>query len=209
MSLWDLIQHEDGFGSLRRHLFENMTLHELYIKHKKGDWPDKGSVHSYIDAYAELLEPYRYTAKNILEVGLMSGESLRMWEDYFSGNVYGMDCDLTPIGGLADLRPMLLEGGHNIFIGDAASNVDAEKFFSGITFDVIIEDAGHELSQQLGIYYNMKRFLSPNGIYIIEDVQDIDNDRAAFEFIDPKRKVEILDRRDLKGRYDDVMIVIK
>ncbi len=210
MSLWDMIKHEEGFGSLSKHLFEKkMTLHEIYLKQKRGDWPDKGTVHTYIDAYAEIFEPYRYSAKNILEIGLMSGESLRMWEDYFSGNVYGMDCDLTPIGGLADLRPIIAEGGHNIFIGDAASNVDIERFFSGISFDVIIEDAGHDLSQQLAIYNNLKRFLSPKGIYVIEDVQDIDRDRKVFEGIDSKRTIEILDRRDLRGRYDDVLIVIK
>jgi hypothetical protein len=97
-----------------------MTLQEIYLKHKRGDWPDKGSVHSYIEFYEEVLAPYRRKAKNILEIGLMSGESLRMWSEYFTGTVYGIDCDLKPVNGLADLSGAIAEG-YNIVIGDASN----------------------------------------------------------------------------------------
>jgi hypothetical protein len=185
-----------------------MTLHELYNKYKVGEWPDKGSVHSYIDYYAELFAPVRKSAKNILEIGLMSGESLRMWEDYFSGDVYGIDCTDTPVGGMADLRPMIAEMNHNIFIGDATDPETAKRFFSGIKFDVIIEDAQHTLEQQLAIYSVMKHYMAEGGIYVIEDVQDIDISRGTLQGIDPEKSVEIIDRRNIKGRYDDVLIVI-
>ena len=185
-----------------------MTLQQLYEKHKRDDWPDKGSVHSYIEVYEETLKPYRKTANNILEIGLMSGESLRMWTEYFEGDVYGIDCDIKPIGGMADLTEAIAEG-LRIVIGDATSPEDIEKYFGGIKFDVIIEDAQHDLPQQLAIYHNLKKYLSPTGIYVIEDVQDIDFSRKAFEMIDPKKTIEILDRRSVKGRYDDVMIVIR
>jgi hypothetical protein len=131
-----------------------------------------------------------------------------MFHEYFAGDVYGMDCDIKPIGGMADLTEAIAEG-LRICIGDATSPQDVKKYFEGIKFDVIIEDAGHELNQQLSIYHNLKHYLSDGGIYIIEDVQDIDFSRLAFEKIDPKRKVEILDRRNLKSRYDDVLIIIR
>jgi spermidine synthase len=185
-----------------------MTLKELCAKYKKGDWPDKDSVHSYIDVYEEILAPYRHTAKNILEIGLMSGESLRMWTEYFDGKVYGMDCSETPIDGLADLRPIIAEGKHNICIGDATSQEYVERFFSDIKFDVIIEDASHQLMHQLQIYDNVKDKMNKGGIMIIEDVQDIDANRGFFEALDPYKKIEILDRRHIKGRYDDVLIII-
>jgi hypothetical protein len=185
------------------------TLLEIYNNHKKGDWPDKNSVHSYIPIYEEILAPYRYTAKNILEIGLMSGESLRMWTDYFSGKVYGMDCSETPIDGLADLRPIIAEGKHNVCIGDAGSATDIEKFFSGIKFDVIIEDSTHNIEDQLRMYAVLKPYLNKNSLYIVEDVQSIDETKHLFENIDPEKKVEILDRRHAKGRYDDVIVIIK
>lgn len=185
-----------------------MTLHELYNKYKVGAWPDKGSDHSYIDYYAELFAPVRKSAKKILEIGLMSGESLRMWEEYFTGDVYGIDCTETPVGGAADLRPMIAEMNHNIFIGDAADPETAKRFFSGIKFDVIIEDASHSIQQQLDIYNVMKHYMNDGGIYVIEDVQEIDASKDIFTTIDSEKKIQIIDRRNIKGRYDDVLIVI-
>jgi len=185
------------------------TLLALCEKHKKGMWPDKNSVHSYIEIYEKILAPYRGTAKNILEIGLMSGESLRMWEDYFMGKVYGMDCSETPIGGLADLRPIMAEGNHNIVIGDAANPFDIAKHFIGMKFEVVIEDAGHEINQQLEIYEVLRHYMADGGIYIIEDVQNIDETRELFENIDKSKTVTILDRRFIKNRYDDVLILIQ
>jgi hypothetical protein len=184
------------------------TLQELYEKHKRGDWPDKGSVHSYIEVYEELLAPYRATARNGLEIGLMSGESLRMWTDYFAFSMYGMDCDIKPIGGMADLTEAMLEG-YKVVIGDATSPFDVAKHFVGMKFDVVIEDANHDVQQQLDIYNNLKSYLSKGSIYIIEDVQEIDATRELFENIDPEKKVTILDRRHIKNRYDDVLVIIQ
>jgi cephalosporin hydroxylase len=186
-----------------------MTLKQLCAKYKKGDWPDRDSVHSYIDIYEEILAPYRHTAQNILEIGLMSGESLRMWTEYFDGTVYGMDCSVTPIDGLADLRPIMAENKYNICIGDATNEADIEKYFKGIKFNVVIEDSSHLLEHQLKIYNLLEPYMADNSIFIVEDVQDIDKDRTVFENIDPFKTVQIMDRRHLKGRYDDCLVVIK
>lgn len=184
------------------------TLQELYDIYKVGSWPDKGSVHSYIEVYEEILSPYRADAKNVLEIGLMSGESLRMWSEYFFGKVYGMDCDIKPIGGMADLTHTIAAG-YNVIIGDAANPFDVAKHFLGMKLDVVIEDANHDFKQQLDIYGNMKPYLSKGGIYIIEDVQDIDKTGQYFERIDSEKEITILDRRHVKGRYDDVLVIIK
>lgn len=186
------------------------TLLDLYNKHKKGDWPDKGSVHSYIEVYEEILAPYRHSAKNVLEIGLMNGESLRMWEEYFNGKVWGMDCSETPINGKADLRPMIAEGTHNIVICDAENSNAIETFFKGIKFDVIIEDAGHDIVQQLKIYDVFESYMANDSIYIIEDIQFIDTFGHLFSSRNfPQKKVTIIDRRYTKQRYDDVLVVIK
>lgn len=190
-----------------------MTLQEIWNELSlRGHSSDKGSVHSYLPVYENILAPYRETAKNILEIGIFHGDSLRMWEEYFSGKVYGIDCDEQPHGGLADLRPMIKEGTHNIAIMDATDSAAIEKNFSGIKFDVIIEDAGHDISQQLQLYKAWRPYLNEGGIYIVEDIQHINRDDMFFksiEHFDPKLTVEIIDRRHLKQRYDDVMVIIK
>jgi cephalosporin hydroxylase len=169
-------------------------------------------VHSYLSVYEEILAPYRTTAKNILEIGLFNGASLLMWEQYFAGAVFGIDCSETPHGGMADLRPLIKEGTHNIFICDAESREAIKKCFHAfddIKFDVIIEDAGHDVEQQVKIYYALKPFLNKGSIYIIEDVQNIDKDKISFENIDREKEVTIIDRRNLRERYDDVIVIIK
>jgi hypothetical protein len=186
-----------------------MTLLQLYNKHKKGDWPDKNSSHSYIPLYEEILAPYRHTAQNILEIGLMSGESLRMWDDYFDGTVYGMDCSVTPLNGLANLKPIMAEGKHNILIGDAADPMEIERYFNGIKLDVVVEDASHEVMQQLQIYYNLKPYMNKGSVYIIEDIQNIEANRTFFEALDENKNIEIIDRRHIKNRYDDVLVIIR
>lgn len=183
-----------------------MTLRDIWLNlSDKGFSSDKGDVHSYLNVYEELLTPFRDKAKNVLEIGVFKGDSLRLWEKYFSiATIYGMDCDMKPHGGLADLS-QAIEDGLNIRIGDATSPADIEKHFKNIKFDVVIEDAGHSFEQQLAIFEVMKPYMAWNSIYIIEDVQDIDRDRAAFEAMGG----QVIDRRYIKGRYDDVLVIFK
>lgn len=188
------------------------TLQEIWTDlAEEGYRTDKGDVHSYLPVYEEILKPYRFTNGNILEIGLFKGDSFRMWERYYCLGTrhYGIDCDLKPHGGMADLRPLIEEGRGRVFIMDATDPIKVWQEFEGIKFEVIIEDAGHDISQQLVMYSIFKNLLVKGGIYIIEDIQDIDATRAIFENIDPEKKVEILDRRNEKGRYDDVLVIIR
>ena len=186
-------------------MMDKETLQQIFSR----TGGDKGSVHSYIEAYEDIFPLYRNTARKVLEIGLLNGESLLMWEEYFGREkVYGIDCSETPLDGMADLRP-LIEAGHQISILDATNERQVSDTFGNIKFDVIIEDASHSVDQQVQIYNVFKKYLSPTGIYIIEDVQDIDATRSTFENLDSEKTIEILDRRNVKFRYDDVIILIK
>ena len=186
------------------------TLQQIWRKlADEGYETDKGSVHSYISVYEEILSPYRDTAKNILEIGLFNGHSLRMWNEYFTkADVHGIDCSDQPHGGMADLRPMIEEG-WNIHILDAENADKVKEVFGGMEFDVIIDDAGHHKEQQEVLYSVFKSYLKRDGIYIIEDIQDIDYNKRDFETIDRNKSVEIVDRRHINGRFDDVLVIIK
>ena len=190
------------------------TLAQIYERHKSpACWGDKGSVHSYIEIYEKLLAPYRGTADKMLEIGIMEGESMRMWETYFHGTkVYGIDISDQPIGGMADLRPMIAEGGHRITIMDAEQKAQVEHHFSNTIFDVIVEDAQHLVSQQIAMYANFRPHLARNGIYVIEDIENIDRDgpviAKAINELDPDVRFRIFDRRSVKGRFDDCLLVL-
>lgn len=171
---------------------------------------DKGSIHAYIPVYEQILEPYRETAKNVIEIGIFHGNSLRMWERYFTNaSVFGVDCSDQPINGMADLRPMIASGKHNIHILDGTSDEQIEKEFAGVKFDIVWDDGSHLLEHQLQTVKIFGKRLAPNGIIILEDIQDLDKDMWAFEALTSEYDVTVADLRSKKGRYDDCLIIIK
>ena len=53
---------------------------------------DKNTVHSYLPLYQQLLINKKETAKNVLEVGIQNGGSIKLWSDFFkNATVYGLD----------------------------------------------------------------------------------------------------------------------
>lgn len=189
------------------------SLATIYDRYKGADClhgSDKGTIHSYIDVYEEVFAPYRLSARRVVEIGMMSGQSLRMWEEYFpQAEVYGVDLCDQPHGGLADLRPMVAEGTHRIAFFNAADHAEVDGHFGDKMFDVVIDDASHYVPDQLAIYRNFKTHLAPGGVHIIEDIENIDRDRHLFENIDSDKIVRIVDLRAAKNRFDDVLVVIR
>ena len=169
---------------------------------------DKGSVHSYIDVYQEIFSIQRVAAKSFLEIGLFHGHSMRMWEEYFIyADVHGIDCSDQPVGGMADLRPMIAEGTHKIHIMDATSQEQVDKEFGDMKFDVIIDDGNHNLDSQIKSFEIFKPRMNEGGLYVVEDIQDIDNQMDRFLALHDE--VEIVDLRSIKSRYDDVLVIIR
>ena len=53
---------------------------------------DKNTRHSYLSLYQELLIHKKETAKNVLEIGIDLGGSIKLWSDFFTNaDVYGLD----------------------------------------------------------------------------------------------------------------------
>jgi SAM-dependent methyltransferase len=184
-----------------------ITLAEIYKKYtgKSIGFGDKGTEHSYIEVYEEILKPYR-KSKNVLEIGIGQGHSLRMWDEYFSdAKVYGVNT-IYEVG----LPEMIYSGNHNIKIFDTLELELVEQEYKGFLFDVIFEDASHLFYDSIALYNNFKYHVKAGGIYIIEDVNDIDTFKKWFDDnVDKTKIVEVIDRREIKNRYDDVLIIIK
>lgn len=171
---------------------------------------DKGSIHSYISIYDQVFKPFRDREINVLEIGLFNGYSMKMWEQYFkNAKVYGIDCSDQPHGGMADLRPMIAEGTHNIIIGDATSKEDIEKHFGQIKFSLIIDDGNHNIGSQLETFNLLKDKLEPDGLYVIEDLENLERDQDLFWKMGDGLSIEIVDLRPQKNRFDDVLVLIR
>ena len=178
-----------------------MKLHEIYEKYQRAEHHgDKGTTHSYIAEYERLLKGYKNNS-TVLEVGLYDGLSLQMWSEYFiDSKVIGIDINLSP-----SLSNLLREE-YNIIIGDATSDKILESI-KDETFDVIIDDGSHKLIDQLNSFELLKNKMNKGGIYIIEDVDNLDSTLSIYESVHDN--IEVIDNRHIKNRFDDVLIVYR
>jgi len=166
---------------------------------------DKNTTHSYLDLYEELLSSKKETAKNVLEIGIYSGGSIKLWNDYFiNANVYGCDISRAPCF-LNTLERVKC-------IQTNAYSQESVDFFKNqnIQFDFMLDDGPHTL-ESMKLFINLYvPLMKDDGIFIIEDVQ-------AWEWIDVlvnevpeelKKYIKTYDLRHVKGRYDDIVFTI-
>lgn len=173
------------------------TLSKLCDDHTRTSWvdgTDKGSEHSYIPVYERLFEPIRKDPIKILEIGIMSGHSILMWEEYFpNGSVYGVD--INPIPALVQGRPRVQCYQHN------STDPGLLTKLGDTMFDIIIDDGCHNLGPQLATAELLFPRVKPGGLYFVEDVKN--GNETAFTSV--YKNVEVSGSRI--GR--DILIVIR
>lgn len=159
---------------------------------------DKSTVHSYCDVYSEICRPFRQTTFPILELGVHTGVSLLAWRDYFpNSQIHGID--INPAAMIKDQERITT---HCIDTCDPHT-LSAFAARHG-PFQMIVDDASHVLVDMLQAYAVLGSFLTDDGIYVIEDVPD----PASMEVFERMPDATCLDRRAVKGRFDDIMILL-
>jgi hypothetical protein len=177
------------------------TLQEVYENYMdKEGWGDKGTLHTYIEIYEEHMN--KKSNIDILEIGVQKGHSIRMWQDYFdNSNVYGIDITLDNV---------IYDGLQNAYVCDATSENQINSTFGSKKFDYVVDDGSHLIEHQITSFDILWPRIKPGGKYFIEDVngdkaiQDITNHLISLglEYL-------VIDHRQLKGRYDDIVIVVE
>ena len=129
------------------------------------DFPtDKATRHNYTRSYDILLAPYQHTAKNVLELGIKKGGSIKLWREYFDAGafIYGMDIDHG--------CPTFPRDGHikSIFL-DTNNREDVLKAVGDIRFDVIVDDGCHTNLCIWKSFNTLFPLLQPHGLYLVED----------------------------------------
>lgn len=128
---------------------------------------DKISPNRFLEEeYDPIFEPYVQKKIALLELGVLNGDSLLLWRDYFPfGTIAGIDKKL-PDGFDPGERIHIFEGSQADpqFLSQVANNVAPEGF------DIIIDDASHigELTKT-AFWHLFDNHLKPNGLYVIED----------------------------------------
>lgn len=129
----------------------------------------------YFDVYHRHLARFCGTEVHILEIGAGSGGSLEMWRDYLGpeARVFGVDI-LEECKALEDDRI-------DIFVGDQADRTFWKSFRDSVSrLDVVIDDGGHEPEQQRISFEELFPFLSPGGVYLVEDIMGRRNEFGRF-----------------------------
>jgi len=168
---------------------------------------DKNVIHSYLSLYDELLCRKKFTARNVLEIGINYGGSIELWDKYFpNGTITALD--ILPEKSL----PKLLKNQNKIRLisGDAYSPFLFTSLFRGKKFDILLDDGPHTLESQIKFLTMYSMLLEDDGILIIEDVQDINYLEILKENTHPDLKpyIKTFDLRKNKNRYDDLVFVL-
>lgn len=168
------------------------TFAKLFAKYGTDKHAPTG--HAYGPVYDRLLAPLRPRAKQILEVGVYAGCSLRAWREYFSeAMVYGVDLHTPP---LEEER----------ISSRRADGTKADELLAVVgagPWDLVVDDASHSIHDQVLTYTALRPQLAPGGLYVIEDVQE----ESGVETL-RKMGFWIYDLRAETGRYDDVLAVM-
>ena len=171
---------------------------------------DKDTVHSYLEVYDDLFAPYQDKDINLLEIGNYGGGSIKLWLDYFKSiKIHGLE--INDLKELHDLNNQY--DNVDIVMGlDAYCEKTLELTRSKGPFDIIIDDGSHSPENQLFVLNYYMPLLKSGGLMVIEDIYNVDLIPLLLKNIISLKsndKVEVFDRRSIKDRYDDIMIVIK
>lgn len=119
----------------------------------------------YFDIYDRYLSKYRNKSIVILEIGVSHGGSLQMWKDYFGDEteIYGID--INPL--CKNFEDERIE----IFIGSQSDRIFLKDLKNKIPkVDILIDDGGHMMNQQIITFEELFDHVKDNGIYICEDL---------------------------------------
>lgn len=118
----------------------------------------------YFSIYERHLERFRGKPARILEIGVYHGGGLDLWRNYF-----GPDAHITGID-IFDSAKEYETTNTDIVLCDQADTAALESIFcEREPYDIIIDDGGHTMAQQIGSLNALFPLLAPNGVYIIED----------------------------------------
>jgi hypothetical protein len=119
----------------------------------------------YFDIYHRHFERFRGKPVTVLEFGVSQGGSLEMWRDYFGrkARIYGVDIDprCAELGGRRT----------KVFIGDQEDREFLRRVAAEVgPIDVLIEDGGHRMGQQIATFEELYPHVKENGVFLIEDL---------------------------------------
>jgi hypothetical protein len=137
------------------------TLRDLFYRH------EGGMIHKwdhYLDVYERHFHKYRGRQLNLLEIGVSHGGSIQLWKKYFGPQVNIYAIDVNPE------CKKFEEENVKIFIGSQSDKTFLQDVLKQIPrMDVIIDDGGHTMIQQIVSFETLYMHVVDGGLYLVED----------------------------------------
>ena len=183
-------------------IIQRLNLNDLYDR-----GTDKISDHSYDLVYGPTFNRFRDKQGSLLEIGTWNGGSAVVWRHLLPKFALDLvDVDLSQFhenhrAALYDTR---------IMESDAYTEKTLEHYKSQYPdgLDIIIDDGPHTLESQLFAVTRYTELLKPGGVLVVEDISSPENLQVLINTIPDGFVYNEYDLRHVKGRYDDIALVI-
>jgi cephalosporin hydroxylase len=166
---------------------------------------DKGGPKSYIENfYEEKFSTLADSDITLVEIGVRSGASLKLWREYFSkANIIGID-DFSDLNDhqIPVNKSWIYSKNVKFIIGDAYNEEVANQIRDKI--DILIDDGPHTFESHVQLLSLYLPRMNKNGIIIIEDIS-YDYNRLYSVIPEQYRDTSVV--HDFGG-YDNRLIVI-
>ena len=164
-------------------------------------------ANGYGDLYERYFRDYRESALNICDIGIDQGSSLAANKEYFiNANIHGVDIDDKSFHDSERIKTHIVDQNNE---SDLISFVDKMKN-DNIQFDIIIDDASHDVAHQQVTFGKFFDLLRPGGLYVIEDMGSsfFKEGVNLYGYIQTKEKIEnntvkFLTNRPLRSPWVD------
>lgn len=119
----------------------------------------------YFEVYDRHFSRFRGSPITIVEFGVSQGGSIQMWKNYFGPHAQIIGVDINPN------CKQFEEPGVKIFIGDQGDREFLRSIVAQVpSIDILIDDGGHTMQQQIATYEELFSSVSEHGVYLCEDM---------------------------------------
>ncbi|CAN5371212.1 N/A [soil metagenome] len=119
----------------------------------------------YFEIYHRHFARFRDSEVTIVEFGVNQGGSLQLWREYFGpkARIIGIDID--------EQCRQFAEPGIEIMIGDQEDRDFLREVVAAAgSIDLLIEDGGHTMGQQIATFEVVYPAMAEDGCYLVEDL---------------------------------------
>lgn len=155
---------------------------------------DKDTYHNYLPVYQKELD--RDGPVTMLEIGVYTGGSIRLWKEYFDNiEIHGIDNNVYDNSNIpAEMHWGKYEDVHNEFQDNY--------------FDYIINDSMHDYRSQIDAFYLYFSKLKPGGKFFMEDIVNENELDIIIQSLQG-HNIRVWNMNDTSSSKDSIILVVE